>query len=114
MSYQKYMILEEAGENGGKIFLYDVTEYLKEMMGTEIVREATVQLDYVEKFDKLKEKRQIEIREGMSKLAKAIDENYEKHKEIERYECHGLWVTLTNGKEICFNSIGPYWHLSEE
>lgn len=114
MSYQKYIIKEETVENGGKIFYYDVTEYLKEIMGSEIVREAIVQLDYIEKFDKLKEKKQIEIKERLTELAKAIDENFEKYKEIERYECHGLWVTLTNGKEISFNSMGSYWHLAAE
>lgn len=114
MSYQKYIIREETGNKGSRLFYYDVTDYIKDIMGTEIVKEAELYIGYFEKFDKMKPHKQEEVREQMVEKAKSIDEYFAKHKEIESYECYSLYVTLKNGKEFSFNSIGSYWHLSKE
>lgn len=114
MSYQKYIIREETGNQGSRLFYYDVTDYLKEIMGNDIVSEAELYIGYFEKFDKMKPHKQEDIRNQMVEKAKYIDENFEKNKEIESYECFSLFVVFKNGKEFSFNSMGSYWHLTKE
>ena len=114
MDYQKYTIREEVGNQGSRLFYYDVTEYIKDVMGSDVVREAELYIGYFEKFDKMKPHKQEEVRKQMYEKAKYIDENFEKNKENESYECFSLYVVFKNGKEFSFNSMGSYWHLTTE